>query len=223
MTGPLSRILSDSRLAPYLRRTSGETDAVALYLWNVSVSEALYPVLQFVEVSLRNRLHEAIGRFVGRRWLSDGGFLQRREQDAVQSACGQTARPPGNIAEWIIPELSFGFWTGLLGRACEPRLWPSLLRTVFPGIPRRSRTRKAVARRFHDVRLLRNRVSHHEPVVWGPCRPQDLHSVTVETLFWLAPELEHFWQRVGQLPAVVGAGPDAHRSLAELALRRGRG
>src|ERR1019366_6410034 len=66
----------------------------------------------------------------------------------------------------VIAELSFGFWTSLLGRRFEHSLWVPALRQVFPrigkvsGIP----SRRLVAERFEHLRVFRNRIAHHEPI-----------------------------------------------------------
>ena len=54
------QLVSRTRLRPYRRATPGHEEAVALYLWNVALSEALYPALSFFEIGFRNALHEAL-------------------------------------------------------------------------------------------------------------------------------------------------------------------
>jgi len=66
----------------------------------------------------------------------------------------------------VIAGLSFGFWTTLLGNKYEDRnskslLWPNLDKVVFPHLPQEY-DMTDVRNAFHRIRLLRNRLSHHE-------------------------------------------------------------
>ncbi|WP_177420368.1 Abi family protein [endosymbiont of Lamellibrachia barhami] len=64
----------------------------------------------------------------------------------------------------IIAELNFGFWSSMLDKCYEQVLWPQLIKTAFPYMPRKIRTRKVLSQQFHKIRQLRNRIFHHEPI-----------------------------------------------------------
>jgi len=68
----LEKTLSVERLRPY-RTAPEDTDSVVLarYLWNMALSHALYPALHLLEVSLRNRIHQAATERFGTIWLKD--------------------------------------------------------------------------------------------------------------------------------------------------------
>jgi hypothetical protein len=57
--------------------------------------------------------------------------------------------------------IGWGFWTGILAKRYE-QLWRSHLRTVFnaPG----PLTRDKIFMPLDDLRRLRNRIAHHEPI-----------------------------------------------------------
>ena len=57
--------LSPERLAPYQRDNADEVTALARYLWNTALCEALYPSLQHVEIALRNSLHRTLSNHFG--------------------------------------------------------------------------------------------------------------------------------------------------------------
>jgi len=76
---------------------------------------------------------------------------------------GKTKTP-----ERIIAGLDFGFWTNILNDTYEePRtnklLWPHLLPYVFPHAPPGTK-RHEIARKFERIRILRNRLAHHEAI-----------------------------------------------------------
>jgi hypothetical protein len=71
----------------------------------------------------------------------------------------------------VIAELSFGFWTSLLGNGrkgannYEVTLWRNALYKSFPNRPPKGFNRKFANREFTSIRELRNRIAHHEPIV----------------------------------------------------------
>lgn len=227
--------LSHQRLANYAPEdTAGAThqeiasQALARYLWNVSLAEATYPVLHSVEIALRNGLHEAIMLLAGTpTWFEHPTLLCDEERPQIAEAqlrltkAGKDPHDPGRV----VAELMFGFWIALLARRyADPgttaprRLWPDLLERAFPNISaglRRGETRgiAQLRSRFYLVGLLRNRVSHHEPV-WRGIRLDEgrvvtlpeLHSQTLEALTWLSPDLATVCRSVSRLEAIYQAG-----------------
>ncbi|NUW57572.1 MULTISPECIES: Abi family protein [Cronobacter] len=98
--------------------------------------------------------HRVIARKVREETLVD----QARDNIAAEGKLITPAR--------VIAGLSFGFWTTLLGRKYEDSnskalLWPNLESVVFPHLPA-GYNMEDIRRSFHLIRLLRNRLSHHE-------------------------------------------------------------
>jgi hypothetical protein len=59
--GLLRGVLSADRLDAYHQPGDSDgLDAAARYLWNVALSEALYPALAALEVGLRNNFHDEL-------------------------------------------------------------------------------------------------------------------------------------------------------------------
>lgn len=184
--------ISRERLAPYRRsEDEDEIDAFARYYWNTALSEALYPVLQCLEISLRNSIHRAaVQAFDKDSWFDpEVKILQDRESKKVAEAKENSKRgnkpiEPGRI----VAELNFGFWTSLLNSRYEQVLWPKITRTTFPHVPRRFRNRKALLKRLNSIRYLRNRVFHYEPIRhWEDLAQQ--HTDVLETIAWINPAL----------------------------------
>lgn len=215
----LGRAISHERLESY-RRKGAEIDGLNLYAhyaWNIALSESLYPALQGLEVSLRNGIHgAATERFNAENWFADeSGFLLPPEQDSVRKAkgtlikCGKQPEAAG-----VIAELNFGFWTSLFDVRYEQKLWPWLLKPVFPYMPRSIRTRKTLSKRLNRIRLLRNRVFHHEPVwYWGDLAQQ--HEELLEAIAWLNPSMKDFIITLDRFHEVHGNGAEKHRVQLE--------
>jgi hypothetical protein len=209
----LESCVSLDRLAPYrLSPSDPAEDVIARYLWNVALCEALYPAIHHAEVSLRNTLYRTVSMWHSRiEWVSGGpaAFLRPQEVRSITETLasrvrtGQPVNPPDMVAA-----LHLGFWTGLLDVRYERThtLWPHLLKTAFPGMPRRLRVRANVAGRFDAVRRLRNRVFHHEPVWSVPDLPQK-HAWVLEALSWVSPEMRDLASGMDRFDQVYRAGP----------------
>jgi hypothetical protein len=188
----LKSALSEPRLEAYRLRPDEPLHAVlGRYLWNIALSMSFYPDLSLLEVTLRNNLHRVIsGYYRTAAWYDlTPTVLTFHEREAIMKAKAelQKQKKPEE-PDRLVAELSFGFWTSLLSTAYEQALWPRLLSSAFPHMPRRERTRSKVAHRLHQIRLLRNRISHHEPIY----RLKNLgqhHDDLQEAIRWLSPQL----------------------------------
>ncbi|MCK9987559.1 MAG: hypothetical protein AzoDbin1_04031 [Azoarcus sp.] len=76
----LQRLVSPARLSSYSRYlgTRNAAEAYGAYMWSSAISAAFSPVIQAVEVSLRNTLHESLGSAYGADW-----FKQWVDQEAA--------------------------------------------------------------------------------------------------------------------------------------------
>lgn len=156
----LQGLLSPARMAPYLNAAGGSWEgALSLYDWNTSISAALFESLHYLEVGLRNALDGAASEHLGGDWLSSKALLGPRSRQAVVLAQGHAGGPDASHGK-VIAELPFGFWWSLLADEYNRRLWQPALRHAFDG-PVRRRTLHA---ELDEMRRLRNRIAHHEPV-----------------------------------------------------------
>ena len=209
LASKLKQVLSSERLAAYGRRTQGN-DALNLfchYVWNIALSESLYPSLQALEVVLRNTIHHAArAHFKRSDWFDDIEIINHRhEVGALEKARTKLRRErkQPNIGR-VIAELNFGFWTSLLDRRYEQVLWPAIIREAFPYMPRRYRTRINLLKRFNEVRRLRNRVFHHEPIWYWPL--PDKHQRLLEAIHWVEPAMGELIATVDRFPHVYAEG-----------------
>ncbi len=207
----LRQALSSERLSAYQNRLhqDGNKYLFSHYTWNMALSESLYPALQTLEVTLRNALHGAIKDYSGQDdWFNHNRVIQSRDQAAVRKAremLQRKKRPlePGRM----IAELNFGFWTSLFDKRYEQVLWPRLIKTVFPHMPKTIRTRKNLSKRFNKIRLLRNRIFHHEPIwYWQDLAQQ--HRDILEAIAWIEPAMKDLVCSIDRFPEVYQNGLD---------------
>lgn len=182
----LKRGFSSKRLSCYRNTGEGDVECLTRYLWNIALSESLYPAMQCLEVSLRNSIHVAISEGKANQyWFEDSAYIAPAELNRVADARQILQRQRKHIdADRIIAELNFGFWTALFDSRYEQILWHRYLRAVFPSMPRQIRSRISVSQRLNKIRYLRNRVFHYEPIWhWRDLRWQ--HDGIIEVTGWL--------------------------------------
>lgn len=191
--------LSEERLSSYykmLPNTQKEYSVLAHYTWNQELCASLYPWLSAVEVTLRNSIHRTLSADTNTLFWFDNPNLIKKSYEIkmIRSAKEELLRQEKPLeAGRIIAELNFGFWTSLFHSDYEYKqiLWPRLIPEIFPSLPKRLRTRKELSHRLRDIRLLRNRVFHYEPI----CHWRDLQQKYVdlqEILHGLSPEYYHY-------------------------------
>ena len=151
---------------------SGNSDprALALYSWNARVSAAFLAPLHICEVVLRNAVSDAIEVVYGPRWPWQIGF----EQSLPAPRTGynpqrdlQNARSRVSTTGKVIPELKFVFWQKMFTSRHDLRLWNALLLRVLPNLDAArsvSVLRQELYNELEEVRTLRNRIAHHEPI-----------------------------------------------------------
>lgn len=216
----LERAISDVRLDAYRQPSDTRPlDVVARYLWNIALSESLYPTLQVLKVTLRNELYAAITeQFDNRMWFDpQSAMLHLFELVKVDSAMQELRlkRKPLEAGR-IVAELSFGFWTSLFDKRYERILWPQSLRSAFPNMPRRIRTRAELSRRLNQIRRFRNRIFHHESVLnWKNPGLHAQHAQILEVITWMNPMMSDTIALLDRFSVVYSNGIAFYRSQVE--------
>ena len=209
----LKKILSIDRFESY-RANANDSDELIFerYQWNASICECFYVPLRILEVVLRNSFNEAIAaqsRDVN--WLTKSpSWLQPHSRDSVVEAHQFLAKRRRPLTQArVVQEMSFGFWTSLLNSRHET-LFHRIGAQVFPGLPKRQRTRAQASAKFEEIRALRNRIFHFRRIWNRPDLNQDFEGI-VEAMNWVNCETERLL-----LP------PDARRRFQAVLINRPR-
>jgi hypothetical protein len=205
----LETLVSPARLGPYRTAAGGDLQcALDLYVWNIGASAALFGPLHVLEVTLRNAVDRELRAVFGPSWPSDGRFValarivrarSRRAPDLLHgvrnarrlllgsSRHGRTSPiVTAFTSDEIVAAMTFGAWTTMLGPSFEPGLWTPALRKAFPNysvVSRAPFNRARIAARFEQLRALRNRIMHYEPLIKRPL-VSDFHDI-VEACAWI--------------------------------------
>lgn len=206
----VERALSLSRLEPYVKAAgAGLAEGVRLYEWNIAISAAFFEVLAHFEVTLRNALHERLTVLADREawWSAPGLTFIPAATDMIDKACAEmTRRGTDGSTGHVVAALPFGFWVGLLsaGGRCnyEMTLWRPGLRRAFPGY---RGTRSALYLRLNTLRLLRNRIAHHEPIYRRHLAAD--HDTIIELTTWISPGFTSWVAERSRVPALLAEHP----------------
>ena len=186
MDTELESALSHERFARYLEWAEENRDqALALYALNTQISESLYTPLQMLEVSLRNRIHSVLSDAMQESWFEEDGFLKiSNQRDQVVIARERLIKfgkepTPGRI----VAALSFSFWTSMLARNYEDHWQKTLNRITYRD--GKNLRRKDLSEPLAKIRLIRNRIAHHEPVIQFNL-PEEYGKI-IQITRWLSP------------------------------------
>jgi hypothetical protein len=166
-----TRWLSEARLETYLQPCGGDLHlAMHLYDWNLRLAQAVLHDVALFEVSLRNAYDQCLRNGWGEEWLSDDSSPVRRpimrtnrrgysrDQNRFNRRAIDSLASVGRSHDWVVSNLTLGFWTHMTDRSHERDLWiPYLHRAWLAGTDR-----AAAARGVGAVNAVRNRAMHHE-------------------------------------------------------------
>lgn len=186
-------VITRERLNSYTNVFGCTTDdqAMGAYYWNVAMCSALYSLITAVEVTIRNSVDSALQPALGNRWWSGsklhykshvaGGRvpdpvrkLKESFSSAHRSVKKEKEKRYGIINaspthHEVIAKTDFSVWEWILDEEflSPGAIWPQHLRKVFRGTwpsPSDKVTLRMAREAVADIRLLRNRVHHNEPV-----------------------------------------------------------
>ncbi|KAA0921651.1 hypothetical protein [Rhodococcus sp. ANT_H53B] len=195
----LPGLLSVARFATYLRAAHNDHAVAARYYsWNIEVAGAFWGPLHVLEISMRNAMQQELARKFRRDdwWNVPSISFTKVSNDSLGSAKSKAAgvarkkaRPM--VAGDVVSTLMFGFWTGLVGpggRAqYETKLWNPALTKAFPHY---RGSRSGLHSILDDVREFRNRVAHHEPIIWND--PAAMRSTLLQVAGYIDPSVAKF-------------------------------
>ncbi len=161
--------------------------ALELYALNTRLSESLYVALQMLEVALRNRIDAVMSEKYGLDWLLNGGALlidrQKFQREEATRELERARKQASNGR--LVAALPFSFWTSMFNSEYET-LWQQDLYKIGRKQDGKGLVRKDISKRLTPIRILRNRVAHHEPILhWN--LPKH-HENMLRLCEWFSPE-----------------------------------
>ncbi len=136
--------------------------ALRLYAWNIEISAALLGGLHILEVTLSNSIMQQLTKSEMKLdWWNTPKILFPDSLKIINSSKTKFQPNSKGRSELLVPEVGFGFWIGLFAKRYHQNLWGPYLRRALPNY---SGTRANIHGELEEIRLLRNRIAHHETV-----------------------------------------------------------
>ena len=158
-----------------------------------------------LEVALRNRIDQVMAAAHGETWYDleahqanpvQVDMLAKARQDLREARKPET---PGRM----VAALTFGYWTAMLGKEYED-LWQTTLKDIARREDGKGLTRKAFSRPLAPIRTLRNRIAHHEPILYWSL-PKHYEAI-LQLTAWLSPVAAQWCRDCSRFTAIYPEG-----------------
>ena len=166
------------------------------YVYNIRLSETFYPALSLLEITLRNRICNAIEKLICENWLinelNQQKILSDKEYQKLKEAENKIKKANKKVTnDRLISELTFGFWIHLCTKSYKPKLWDKkgFFETVFPNYVNSGNLRNIspIQNDLLNILRLRNRIFHHEIIIKSNKQPNEYYQLIINMLhllFW---------------------------------------
>lgn len=212
--------ISIDRLSSYKYDDKDNIDMVlARYIYNVQISESFYPVLAALEISLRNRLYNAVAELKGKDWLleevNDQDILSDNERSILLEAYKKLNNKHKLLTNGaIIAELTFGFWINLCKKSYKNSLWDKqgFFNSVFPDFdyyftsPTWDKT-KVIFPELKEILRLRNRIFHHEIIINNKNGIENCYDKTHRVLYSLSKDYAEIFENSFRFKDIIKQKP----------------
>jgi hypothetical protein len=221
-------------------------DPVELYRWNCVLSMAIFDDIATVEVAVRSAIAHQLYQGLGQQWYRDATQvfdenahrgINKAWKDANLTQLDRQGVDADVLHGKLVASLMFGFWVKLLGRGgfvgggvqrvrkiYDSTLWQPYLCHAFPQVGQFDRQKVETA--AHQVQWVRNRIAHHEHIIWGTPIPGQNVLLTVsqvhagiKTLAGYAyPDLEQWLVMNSRVPPLLNDCPLPEPAIRQLKL-----
>jgi len=213
---------SSERISKYVVATNNhKARTVMLYKMNMALSQAFMPLICLLEVTLRNNIDAVLSnKFKNGNWIisQKQGFMNdsrlqyidkythkstdnRYHLKQVENAEKKIRNEGRKITNGrIISEQTFGFWTSFYSKT---------IYKILQGAPIHAfsnRTllcnRNIIFSELEQIRIFRNRISHHEPICFNTSNQIDFSHATsiyksiINIIDWIDPEINSFLKEI---------------------------
>lgn len=192
---PYASTLSVERLLSFKVDDNDTVDMlIQRYKTNLRISQALYPELSTLEVTLRNAIDTMLKTCISETWLEDEIKQQRILTDHEHTkliTAYNDIKKEYNGSDFsigkVIANLNFGFWTNLCSKWYCSNIWNKgcCFKGVFVNYPSNVNQIGVIAIKLRSIRYLRNRIFHYEPIFKQPQNTLRMYNEIMEIISYL--------------------------------------
>ena len=201
-----------------LRAYGNECDELLLdkYIFNLRLAESFYPALSLLEVSLRNRICNAIDKLICKDWLvkelSQQKLLADKEYKKLLESESKIKKSGKKVTnDRLISEMTLGFWIHLCTKSYKTKFWDKkgFFEAVFPNyVPEKGLRKIApIQNDLLAILRLRNRISHHEMIINGNKTPQEQYQLVLNMLHLLSTDMENLLNGISRFQDIIKQKP----------------
>ncbi len=193
--GKYSSTISVERLLSFKTDDNDTIDVlIQRYKTNLRISQALYPELSTLEITLRNAIDTMLRTCISETWLEDEIQQQRilsdHEHAKLITAYNEIKKAyPDNdfTLGKVIANLNFGFWTNLCSKWYCSNIWNKgcCFKGVFVNYPSEVNNIGVIAAKLRLIRRFRNRIFHYEPIFKFPQNTLKIYNQIMEMISYL--------------------------------------
>ena len=186
------------------------------YIYNLKLSEAFYPALSLLEITLRNKICNAIEKLICKDWLINElkiqNILENKEYQKLLDSANKIKKAGKTITnDRLVSEMTLGFWIHLCTKSYKPKLWDKkgFFELVFPNYTNNGQLRKIapIQNNLLAILRLRNRIFHHEIIINGKQTPQEQYQIIADMLHLLSNEAELLLQKISRFNDIIKQKP----------------
>ena len=186
------------------------------YIYNLKLSEAFYPALSLLEITLRNKICNAIEKLICKDWLTNElkiqNILENKEYQKLLDSANKIKKAGKTITnDRLVSEMTLGFWIHLCTKSYKPKLWDKkgFFELVFPNYTNNGQLRKIapIQNNLLAILRLRNRIFHHEIIISGKLTPQEQYQIIADMLHLLSNEAELLLQKISRFNDIIKQKP----------------
>ena len=188
--GEFVDVISPERMCRYVSACANNTKrAMALYRYNIKLSQEMYAIISCFEVTLRNKINKEMKANFGNDWLRDfvlpGGRFDtdprvEGTRKIIKKGYEGLVRCQRYSHTKLLAEMEFGVWKFMFNNV-QYRLSGRCLLNIFPNkptsTPQFQYDNAFVFNALDVINNMRNRIAHHEPKCFGNDGKIDTQSV----------------------------------------------
>ena len=212
------QVLIDTITPVRLKAYGDDSNDILLekYIYNLKISESLYPALSLLEVTLRNKICYAIEALICKDWLinelNHQNLLLDKEYKKLVETADKIEKDGKKVTnDRLISELTFGFWIHLCTKSYKPKFWDKkgFIELVFPNYTVSSNLRNIslIQKDLRDVLKLRNRISHQEIIINGNRTPEESYKLIQTLLHTLSSGMYALLEDISRFNAITKQKP----------------
>lgn len=176
---PIEGGIAEGKMRHYLNAAHQDKKVAAqMFHLDGAVAASFLEPIRLVELVLREAIHQNMTQVYGSRWMHQEELIDARSLEKVTHSANRLGKNPSG--DKIVSDLSLGFWAGLFQKggpaSFDPSqrirhsetLWTPVLSNLFKD---ERPERKYIAALTLKISYLRNRMAHHEPILFGISQP----------------------------------------------------